>query len=337
MKAIVLNEAKGPQGLSLEEVDLPEPCAGEARVRLMASALNRRDVWMTRGMYPFLQLPCIPGSDGAGIIDAVAPDVDASLAGKEVVIYPALDWGSDPRCGGPDFRVLGMPDPGTFAEYICVPAANLQPRPAHLSWEQAASVPLAGLTAWRAAFTQGEVAPGHRVLVTGAGGGVAGFAVQWCARAGARVFVTSSSAQKIEAARAQGAVAGEDYRDADCYRKLKNLSGGFDLIIDSAGGDALNALLDTLAAGGRFVFYGATLGNPDTGLALARLFLRQNRLQGTTMGTPAEFSAMLEFVARERIEPAIDSVYPLSEAVQAHAHMEAQGHTGKIVLRNSGG
>ena len=115
MKAIVLNEAKGPQGLSLEEVDLPEPCAGEARVRLMASALNRRDVWMTRGLYPFLQLPCIPGSDGAGIIDAVAPDVDASLAGKEVVIYPALDWGSDPRCGGPDFRVLGMPDPGKQA------------------------------------------------------------------------------------------------------------------------------------------------------------------------------------------------------------------------------
>ena len=337
MKAVVLHESKGPAGLSLEETDLPEPRPGQARVRLMASALNRRDVWMTRGLYPRLQLPCIPGSDGAGIVDAVGPDVDASLTGKEVVIYPALDWGSDPRCGGPDFRVLGMPDPGTFAEYICVPGENLRPRPAHLSWEQAAAVPLAGLTAWRAAFTQGEVAAGHKVLVTGAGGGVAGFAVQWCARAGAEVFVTSSSAQKIEAARAQGAVAGGDYRDADCYSKLKKQSGGFDLIIDSTGGDALNALLDTLAAGGRYVFYGATLGNPDTGLVLARLFFRQNRLQGTTMGTPAEFSAMLEFVARERIEPVIDSVYPLSEAVQAHARMEARGHTGKIVLRNNGG
>lgn len=336
MKAVVLHESKGPAGLRLEETDLPEPRPGQARVRLMASALNRRDVWMTRGLYPRLQLPCIPGSDGAGIVDAVGQGVDTSLAGKEVVIYPALDWGDDPRCGGPDFRVLGMPDPGTFAEYICVPAANLRPRPTHLSWEQAAAVPLAGLTAWRAAFTQGEAAAGQKVLVTGAGGGVAGFAVQWCVGAGAEVFVTSSSAQKIEAALVQGAVAGEDYRDADCYGKLKKRSGGFDLIIDSAGGDALNALLDTLAGGGRYVFYGATLGNPDAGLALARLFFRQNRLQGTTMGTPAEFSAMLEFVARESIEPVIDSVYPLSEAVQAHAHMEAQGHTGKIVLRNSG-
>ncbi|MEJ2759980.1 MAG: zinc-binding dehydrogenase [Gammaproteobacteria bacterium] len=335
MKAIVLRETSGSKGLSLDEVDLPQPCSGEARVRLMASALNRRDVWMTRGLYPRMQLPCIPGSDGAGIVDAVGPDVDGSLSGREVIIYPAMDWGGDERCAGPDFRILGMPDPGTFAEYICVPAENLRPRPAHLSWEQAAAIPLAGLTSWRAAVTQGEVAPGQKVLVTGAGGGVAGFVVMWCARMGADVFVTSSSEDKIAMARGLGAVAGEDYRSEDCYKNLKRQSGGFDLIIDSAGGRELNPLLDILGPGGRYVFYGATLGNPDTGLSMAKLFFRQNRLQGTTMGSPAEFSAMVDFVNREKIDPVIDRVFPLSEAAQAHEYMEAQKHTGKILLRNS--
>lgn len=334
MKAILLHDTGGPDALSLEEVALPAPRAGEARVKLVASALNRRDVWMTRGLYPRIQLPCIPGSDGAGIVDAVGPDVDAALAGREVIIYPAMEWGGDERCAGPDFRVLGMPDPGTFAEYICVPAANLRPRPAHLSWEQAAAVPLAGLTSWRAAVTQGGVAAGQKVLVTGAGGGVAGFAVLWCARLGAEVYVTSSSAEKLALARELGAVGGENYRDDGCYKALKKQSGGFDLIIDSAGGRELNPLLDTLAPGGRYVFYGATLGNPDTGPSMAKLFFRQNRLQGTTMGSPAEFGAMLDFVNREKIEPVVDRVFPLAEAARAHEYMEAQRHTGKIILRN---
>lgn len=333
MQAIILNETGGPRDLSLEEVGLPEPAAGEARVRLMAAALNRRDVWMTRGLYPRMQLPCIPGSDGAGIVDAVGADVDAALTGREVLIYPALDWGDGVRCAGPDFRILGMPEPGTFAEYICVPAQNLLPRPGHLSWEQAAAVPLAGLTSWRAAITQGEVAAGHKVLVTGAGGGVAGFAIMWCARLGADVFVTSSSTEKIDLARSLGAAGGEDYRSDDCCGNLKKQTGGFDLIIDSAGGNELNGLLDTLKPGGRYVFYGATLGNPDTGPSMARLFLKQNRLQGTTMGSPAEFKAMLAFVENGKIEPVLDRVYPLPEAAAAFERMEAGRHTGKIILR----
>lgn len=333
MKAIVLNDSGGLDSLSLEEVECPEPAAGEVRVRLMSAALNRRDVWLTQGLYPRMQLPCIPGSDGAGVVEAVGPGVDESLVDQEVVIYPAREWGDDPRCFGPGFRVLGMPDPGTFAECVCVPADNLAPRPQHLSWEQAAAVPLAGLTAWRAAVTHGETGAGQKVLVTGAGGGVAGFALTWCVRLGAEVYVTSGSAEKIEAAQAEGAAGGENYRDEDCYPRLKKRSGGFDLIIDSTGGNHLNPLLDTLAPAGRYVFYGATLGNPDTGPAMAKLFFRQNRLQGTTMGTPDEFRAMLAFVEKEGIKPAVDRVYPLEEAVAAHERMQAGEHSGKIVLR----
>ena len=336
MQAVLLYETGGPENLRIEETATPQPGPGEVRIRLRAAALNRRDVWLTRGLYPRMQLPCIPGSDGAGVVDALGEGVDPAWRNRGVVIYPAREWGDDERCFGPDFRVLGMPDPGTFAEYLCVPVENLQPRPAHLSWEQAAAVPLAGLTAWRAAVTQGEVAAGHRVLVTGAGGGVAGFAVTWCARLGAEVYVSSSSEQKIEAARALGAVGGENYRDGDCYARLKKQSGGFDLVIDGAGGNALNAVLDTLRPAGRYVFYGATRGNPDAGLAMAKLFFRHNRLQGTTLGTPTEFRAMLAFVEEHRIEPELDRIYPLSEAVAAHSHMEAGAQTGKIILRIGG-
>ena len=154
MKAVVLKETIGPEGLSIQEIDTPCPAAGEVRVNLKASALNRRDYWITLGKYPKIRLPCVPGSDGAGIVEAVGDGVDSSLIGSEVVIYPAMEWGEEQSSYGPDFRVLGMPDQGTFAEAICVPAANVYPKPTHLDWSQAAAIPLAGLTAWRATITQ---------------------------------------------------------------------------------------------------------------------------------------------------------------------------------------
>ena len=153
MKAVVLNEVGGPENLNIEEVGTPEPKTGEVRVRLKASALNRRDYWMTLGKYPGLSLPCIAGSDGAGVVDAIGEGGDKSVIGKEVVVYPAREWGDDQHKNGPDFRVLGMPDQGTFAEYICCPASDIFDKPAHLSWEQAAAVPLAGLTSWRELHT----------------------------------------------------------------------------------------------------------------------------------------------------------------------------------------
>lgn len=193
MKAVVLPQIGGPDQLRVTEMATPEPTPGQVRVRLCASALNHRDVWVTLGQYPGIRLPCILGSDGAGVVDQIGAEVSAAVLGQEVVIYPAYDWGDNPRFPKATFRVLGMPDPGTFAEYICVPADHVFPKPAHLSWEQAAAIPLAGLTAWRALMTQGAAQPGDTVLVTGIGGGVATFALKWAVALGARVFVTSGS------------------------------------------------------------------------------------------------------------------------------------------------
>lgn len=332
MKALVLHELGGPEKLVIEDVETPAPRAGEVRVKVRCAALNRRDVWITVGAYPRIQFPSIGGSDGAGVVDAVGEGVDPALVGREVVVYPALAWGEDPRCGGKDFRVLGMPDPGTFAEYLCVPADSVHAKPAHLDWAQAAALPLAGLTSWRATVTHGEVQAGQKVLVTGIGGGCATFALMWANAHGADVWVTSSKAEKIEAGIALGAKGGFDYRDAGWSKALREASGGVDLVIDSGGGDGLHDALDALGPGGRYVFYGATQGNPEKGLNMAKLFFKQVRIQGTTMGRPEEFRAMVDFVAERRLVPAVDSVVPFAEAVAAHQRMLDAEQMGKIVL-----
>jgi len=326
MKAVILSEKGGPEKLKIEETNTPQPSQGEVRVKLKTSALNRRDYWITLGMYPGMTYPCIAGSDGAGVVDAVI--------GDEVVVYPAREWGDSQRNFGPDFRVLGMPDQGTFAEYICIPATGVYAKPAHLSWEQAAAVPLAGLTAWRAVVRQAEVQAGQKVLVTAAGSGVSTFAIQWALGRGAEVYVTSGSEEKINKAKAMGVTAGVNYREAEFTKQLRQMSGGFDAIIDSAGGEGINALLDTLNDAGRYVFFGATLGNAASGLEMAKLFYRHIRIQGTTMGSPQDFSAMMNFISDNKIEPLVHAVFPMDEATAAHQLMESFSQMGKIVLRN---
>ncbi len=335
MKAVILTQIGGPDQLQVTEVETPEPASDQVRVRLSASALNHRDVWITLGQYPGIRLPCILGSDGAGVVDQIGSEAPSALLGQDVVIYPAYNWGENPRFPNPAFRVLGMPDPGTFAEYLCVPARHVFPKPPHLSWEQAAAIPLAGLTAWRALMTQGAAQPGETVLVTGIGGGVASFALKWAVALGARVFVTSGDPAKLEHARLMGAAGGVNYRDSAWAKQLANLSGGVDVVVDGTGGSTFPGCFSVLRPGGRLVVYGATAGNPPIGLEMARLFFRQAQIIGSTMGSPVEFAAMLRFVSEQRIEPVLDRVVALDQAVAAHQRLLAAQQLGKIVLQHS--
>lgn len=330
MQAAVLTSVKTPVTRQV----MPDPAAapGQAVVRLKAAALNHRDLWVQLGQYANIRLPLIPGSDGAGIVHAVATPADQAWVGREVIINPALDWGDDPRAQGPKFRILGMPDSGTFAEQIAIPVANLAPKPAHLTWEQAAALPLAGLTAWRALFTRAQLKGGEKILLTGIGGGAALFALQFAVAAGAQVWVTSSSAEKIARARSLGASGGVNYRDKDWGAGLTAAAGGlFDVILDSAGGEGFPQLIELTRPGGRIVFFGATTGNPP-GLDLRKCFFRQITLLGTTMGSPADFTGMTAFVTQHKIVPVVDRVLPLADTEQAFRHMEAGAQFGKIVL-----
>ena len=312
----------------------PQPAAGEAVVAIRAAALNHRDVWIKTGQYAGLKWPCQPGSDGAGVVMAVGDGVDAAWIGREVVINPSFDWGSDEQTQGPNFTILGLPRAGTLAEKISVPVAQLSAKPAHLSWEEAAALPLAGLTAYRALFARARLRAGERVLVTGIGSGVAWFALQFAVLCGADVWVTSSSAEKIAKAIALGAKGGFHYTRVGWAVEATKIAGMFDVIVDSAGGAGFGDLIDLAAPGGRIVFFGGTRGNGPA-LPLRKIFWRQLSLLGTTMGSPANWSAMLEFVALHRVRPVVSEVFPLARAGEAFALMERGGQCGKIVVRIS--
>ena len=332
MKATRLHELGGPEKLSYEDVPEPEPGPGETVVRLHAAALNRRDLFVTYGQYPGIDLPATPGSDGSG--EVVAHGGDGATGpdeGTEVVINPALYWGDDPRKPGKEYRILGVPDDGTFAQLVKVPAENVFPKPSHLSHEEAAALPLGALTAYRALVTRGEVKEGETVLVPGIGSGVATFLVQMAAASGARVFVTSGSDEKIEKAKEFGAEGGVNYNSEDWSRELKGMSGGVDLSVDLVGGEAFNALVSLAKQGGRIVAVGATAG-PTPKATTIRIALKHLDVLGTAMGTNEEFGAMLDLYAERGLRPVIDEVFSLDETAAALRHMEEGRGIGKIVL-----
>jgi NADPH:quinone reductase-like Zn-dependent oxidoreductase len=347
MHALVLNDKNKP--IVLQDRDMPVVATGEALVKIYAAALNHRDVWIQRGLYAGLKFPIIPGSDGAGVVVKVAGAGASAVSGasartgagggqedwvgKEVIINPSMHWGDSPTHQDQHgFQILGLPQDGTFAEYVKVPVSALVEKPAHLSFEEAAALPLAGLTAYRALFTRAQLKPKEKVLITGIGGGVALFALRFAVASGAHVYVTSSDEEKIAKAVNFGARAGVNYKKGNWVESLQEQAAGFDVVVDGAAGDGMGALMNLASPGGRIVFYGATRGNPS-GLEVRRIFWKQLNILGSTMGSPADFAAMVAFVNTHSIRPVIDKVFPLAEGEDALRRMENAQQFGKIVLR----
>ncbi|MCQ6279946.1 zinc-binding dehydrogenase [Bacillus sp. EB600] len=331
MKAIVLRGLGGPQMLQYEDLAIPVLKKGEVLICLKHASLNRRDVWITHGLYPGIKLPSILGADGAGEVAAVADDIEGIKIGSSVMINPALNWGDNQNFDGPDFSILGMPSDGTYAQYVKVPSENVYVKPDYLSWEEAAALPLAGLTAYRALITRGNLQKGETVLIPGIGGGVALFALQMAVAKGANVFVTSSSEEKIEKAIKLGAVGGVNYRLENWVKDLKNMMGGADLIIDGVGGKNFIQLINLAKPAGRIVNYGATNG-PIPELALPRIFFKHLDIKGTTMGSPQDFEKMLQLFKDHQIHPILDRSYPLEDVTSAQLYMEKGQNFGKITL-----
>lgn len=335
MKAIIQPALHQPAHYT--DVEKPVAGPGEVVVKLKAAALNHRDVFIQKGMYPGIKLPVIPGADGAGIVVETGEGVDPIWRNQAVVVNPSLNWGPNPHAFGPNFAILGMPDNGTFAEYLKIGATYLHHKPAHLSFEQAAAIPLAGLTAWRVLMTRAGFKPTDKVLITGIGGGVALFVLQFAVSAGAEVWVTSGSEEKLQRAISMGAKGGVNYRNSDWLATLMTQTGGgragyFDVIIDSAGGPDFNKLIDAAAPGGRIAFYGGTTGNiPE--LTPGRVFFKQLNIYGSMMGTEKEFSEMVRFVAENELLPIVDEIFPLADAERALRRMDEGKQFGKIVLK----
>ncbi|NVJ85523.1 MAG: zinc-binding dehydrogenase [Algoriphagus sp.] len=330
MKGIVLDRTL-PGQIDFREIPENQLQADQVKIRIKAAALNHRDEWCRQGLYPNISDGVILGSDGAGVVEAVGSQVTNWKVGDEVIINPALFWGNDQRVQSRDFQIIGMPSHGTLADFIIVSSDRIFPKPSHLSWEEAASLPLAGLTAYRALVYQGKIQASDRVLITGFGGGVAQFAAQFAIQKGASVYVSSSSSEKIQKAEALGAIKGFNYKEANWVEKALEEMGGFDLIIDGASGDQLNQLIKVARPGGRIVIYGATLGNPKT-MEARRIFWNQLKIIGSTMGSDEDFKSMLDFVNQQKIHPLVDQVFPFERAKEAFDRMRAGDQMGKIVL-----
>lgn len=338
MKAVTIESFGGPELVAIAEVPEPEPGPGEVIVRIEAAALNHLDLWTLGGLVKDLPLPHVLGADGAGVI--VATGAGTRLRpGTRVLINPALSCRACERCRAGEqsecssFAMLGEHRPGTFAELVRVPEPNCFPYPEHLDPTQAAALGTTFITAYRMLFSRGRFVPGEWVLITGIGGGLALSALQLVRPVAGRVFVTSSRDDKLERARSLGADHAINYRSDDVGVAVRRLTGkrGVDIVIDSAGGDSLEASLRALRKGGRLVTAGATAG-AEPKVNLRRVFWNQLSIIGSTMGSDADVSDMLRAVAGMKIEPVIDSTYPLSEARAALERLASGEHFGKIVL-----
>jgi len=341
MKAVFLESHGGNDVLQHGELPDPVAKAGEVVVKLKTAAMNRLDLFVRNGMPGIpIAFPHVPGADGYGTVEALGAGVSGVSPGDRVVIQPGLSDGTCEFCLAGEkslcveFRILGEHVSGTFAEKVAVPRGNIFPAPKNLSPEKAAAFPLAALTAWRMLVTRAAVRPGETVLIHGVGGGVSTFALQIAKLCGASlVIVTSSSEAKRKRAEALGADVTIDYTTTDVGKKVREITGrrGVDVVVDSVGAATWRASLAAAAKKGRIVICGATSGpNPEEEIRI--IFWKQLSILGSTMGTDAEFSALLKAVEAGRIDPVVDEVFPLSDVRRAFEHLESGKGFGKVVI-----
>lgn len=339
MKAVVVREHGGPETLRVSDVDPPVPGPGEVLIRVKACALNHLDTWVRRGVpghrYP---LPLVPGSDVAGILETEG--VPGLKAGDEVVAAPftscaRCDYclrGDDVRCR--QYRILGESRDGGCAELVAVPATHVLPKPASLTFPQAAASLLAPLTAYHMVVTRAAVRAGERVLVTAAAGGVGSAAVQFARSAGATVVAVVGSEAKRDAVLALGASEVVVVpRDSDWETAIRAALGkaSFEVVVDSVGGDAFRAGIRLLRPFGRLVTCGATAGAAPE-IELRRVFFLSLSVLGSTMGTRWELNEVVRAAGSGEFRPVIHAVLPLDRIAEAHRMIEAREVIGKVVL-----
>jgi NADPH:quinone reductase-like Zn-dependent oxidoreductase len=335
MKAFEIQKSFGLDSLTAVERPDPIPGPGDVVVRLRAVSLNFRDLLMVQGRYyPKQPLPLIPLSDGAGEVVRVGDEVTRAKAGDRVMPIFAQKWLAGEPTRAKLLSTLGGPLDGTLCEEIVVNEEGLVPVPGHLSWEEAATLPCAAVTAWSALVTQGGVKAGDTVLVLGTGG-VSLFALQIARLQGARVIVTSSSDAKLERARALGAAETINYAaNPDWEKKVRELTGGVgaDHVVEVGGGGTFAKSVRAVRVGGQISLIGVLAGN-TTDVNLAPILMQNIRVQGVIVGSRETFEQMDRAFAQHQLRPVVDRVFPFAEARAAFDHLAGQGHVGKVVVQ----
>jgi NADPH:quinone reductase-like Zn-dependent oxidoreductase len=340
MRAVVFDAHGGIDQLHPAELADPKPRAGEVRVRVRAVALNRLDLWVRQGWKGLkLEMPHVLGSDIAGVVDELGPDTDALPVGTEVVIGPGLGCGRCEACLSgrdnycPAYEILGDTTRGGYAEYVVVPARNVFRKPAGMSFEDAACLPLVFTTAWGMLVERAAIRAGEQVLIHAAGSGVGSAGIQIAKLMGATVIATASTDDKLERARGLGADHLINYSKEDFAARVKEITArrGVDLVFEHTGGETFDGSIRSLRIGGRLVTCGATT-KPIAEVDIRRLFQRQITIHGHTMGSLAAMVPILERASKGLLKPVLDRVLPLSEAKEAHRILGERAQFGKVVL-----
>jgi len=330
----------GLEQITLDEFVIAEPGPGEVRVHVRVAALNHLDLFVLEGIPGIdMPLPHVLAGDGAGVIEAVGPDVHGVAVGDEVVLNPGLWCGQCASCLAgeqsmcPGFQLLGEHVDGTLAQAIVVPAINCHPKPSCLSWEQAGSFGLVTLTAWRMLVRNAQVGPGQTTLIHGIGGGVSLVAMQIALAAGGQVFVTSHSDDKLERAAELGATRGWNYREVDIAREVRAATGkvGVDVVVDNVGTATFATSIKACRKGGVIVTCGATTGH-ELPVDARYIFWNHLRVMGSTMGSEDDFRSMLKAVESGAIDPVVDSVFALEDTVAAFRLLQAAEQFGKVAV-----
>ncbi|MEO0479899.1 MAG: zinc-binding dehydrogenase [Planctomycetota bacterium] len=350
MKAALISEHGSYDRIEFVERPIPEPGPREVRVRIRAAGLNHLDTWVRRGVpghqFP---LPLIPGSDGAGIVDALGPGTVSGPAGgveegDEVVVFPGTSCGRCAAClQGDDnlcrvYGILGETRDGTCAQYVVVPEANLRRKPGGLSFEEAASMPLVFQTSWSMLVRKARLKPGETVLVQAGASGVGSAAIQIARQQGARVIATAGGEEKQRLCTDLGAEAVIDYRNDDVRSAvkawLKSLPGrpsGVDVVFEHVGQDTFETSVNCLARGGRLVTCGATTGG-DVRLSLHQVFFKNLEVLGNTMGTKGDLHRVHDLIEQGVFRPVVGRVLGFDELREAHRLLEERAVVGKVVV-----
>lgn len=337
-RAATLVAHGGNEGVVIRSVPKPARKPGEALVRMHAGGLNRVDLYMRQsGAGITHSLPMTLGLDGAGVIEEAA-EGSSFKAGDPVVVYSLKNCGRCEFCRRGDevlctsASYMGEHESGVLADYTNVPGANLFAKPDHLSFDKAAALGVAWLTAWRMIHTKAAVKPWETALIFGVGGSVSLAALEILADMGVPCIVTSRDADKLERAKSLGATHAVSSRDDVAKRVLELTAGrGVDVVIENVGKAIWPAAMKAIVRGGRIVTCGATTGD-DPSADLRRLFIRQIQVLGSTLGTRSEFAALLERVCNRRLSPHIDSVYSLGDIHAAFDRLESGAQFGKIAV-----
>ena len=340
MKAIVFHQHGDPSVLHYTDVNEPHLRHNEVLVKVHACALNHLDLWVRRGLPGVpIPLPHIPGSDIAGEVVEVGPDVHTVHIAQKVLLAPGVTCGKCPACLAGrdnlcrDYTNLGYMIDGGCAEYVRCPDVNCMPYPENLDWVHAAAIPLVFLTAWHMLVNRAQLRPGDTALIIGAGSGVGSAAIQIAKYFGAYVISTAGSDEKLAKAKEIGADDVIHHKIMHISKEVRRLTNnrGVDVVFEHVGVATWDESVKSLALGGRLVTCGCTTGY-DAKLDLRFLFSRQLSIVGSYMGSKDELRTVLRLAALGRLTPVVDKVWPLHECIAAHTYLEKGKQFGKIVL-----